>query len=219
MVSSPMLEIVRLSAPDALSALLLSASLYFLVEGKGLARFYLMLILSLFARLDNILFVILILAGAGLESKSLPGFSKGRFMMMVAGVVLCFFSITYLAVPYGWNLWYYPSFLKSMNLSYEASAQFNLKAYFALAISHILTGLFYSHLILFLITCLLIFIGEPLHSFRRLTQDQLLVWIFILFVPLRFVLHPVVADRFYIHIYLCTLVLLIRKIRSAPGSP
>jgi hypothetical protein len=140
---------------------------------------------------------------------------RSLVVVMLLFIVFSYLYITLSARQFGWNILYYPTFIKSLNLSYSFHPEFHLKDYLALSISHIMTGLFYSNLLLFLALSGLIFIGRSPLQFRRLSFDQLFVSIIIVTIIVRFVLQPVIADRFYIAYYLCILVLLIRRLYRA----
>jgi hypothetical protein len=59
----------------------------------------------------------------------------------------------------------------------------------------------------------LTFVGRP-YRFRDMAFDQLFVLTILAILLVRFVLEPVIADRFYIAYYLCILILLIRRLHG-----
>jgi hypothetical protein len=195
MVTGPMWEMARTSSPDGLSALLMLGGLFFLVEsGPTLAAFALFL-LAVFARIDNVLPAVALLA------LTVP---VKRFAWMAACLGLAYLVVALTGLPYGWSILYYPSFAKSLNLDYAYHASFHFRDYVALAKSHLMTGLFYSYLFLFLALGCLVSRGFD----RRLVLTLLGV------IVVRFALQPIIADRLYIPYYLCVLVLLARRVTT-----
>src|SRR5438552_5538098 len=61
MLSSPLIEVAKLSSPDCLSAFLLLSSFYFIFEKPSLWSTIVFMVLSIFARLDNVVTCLLIL--------------------------------------------------------------------------------------------------------------------------------------------------------------
>ncbi len=222
MLSAPMWELVRTSSPDCLSAFLLLAALFFMTERKLPLATFLFLLLSVFARLDNIIpaffFITLLSFSRTLEFR----ISHWKYGWMLLLILASYSFITLNAGSYnnvinsnGWGVLYYPGFFRALNLSYVYHAGFQFRDYFALAISHIMTGLFYSNLLLFLALALMLFGGGEVLRFRALNADQVLVIVIILIMIVRFILQPVIADRFYIAYYLCIVILLIRKLNAS----
>jgi hypothetical protein len=213
MLSAPMWDIVRNSSPDCLSAFLLLSAMFVILERKPIVLAFIFLLLSIFARLDNVIpsfFIISILTFSNKWDHRIP---LKKYVLMLLIVSLCFLSISLNTRQFGWNILYYPTFVKSLNLSYSIHPVLLLKDYLALSISHIMTGLFFSNLLLFIVLALLTFIGNASFQFRSLSFDQLFLCTIIVIMIVRFVLEPVIADRFFVAYYLCILVLLIRKLQ------
>jgi hypothetical protein len=195
MVTAPMWEMARTSSPDGLSAFLMLGGLYFILEkGPMLAAFALFL-LAVFARIDNVLPAVALLA------LTVP---LKRFAWMGACLGLAYLAVAASGLPYGWSILYYPTFAKSLNLDYAYHASFHFSDYAALVKSHLMTGLFYSYLFLFLALGCLVSPGFD----RRLALTLLGV------IVVRFALQPIIADRLYIPYYLCVLVLLVRRVTA-----
>jgi hypothetical protein len=68
--------------------------------------------------------------------------------------------------------------------------------------SQIANGVYYSSLLLFM----------DRGCIRQFDSDQLLVLTIVLIIACRFILQPVIADRFYIPYYLCIAILLAKKL-------
>ncbi len=222
MISAPMWELVRTSSPDCLSAFLLLGALFFMTERKLSLVTFLFLVLSVFARLDNIIpaffFITLMCFSKAMELR----ISYWKYGWMLLLILACYFFIShnadpysYVVSPHGWGVLYYPGFFRALNLSYVFHPGFQFKDYFALAISHIMTGLFYSNLLLFLALALILFSGGDALRPWALNADQVLVIVIILIMILRFILQPVITDRFYIAYYLCIAILLIKKLNAS----
>ena len=214
MISAPMWEVARCSSPDGLSALLLLTALYSLLERGSVAWSFIFLLCAVWARLDNLLpacFVVSLMAW----KYKVP---LKNYVGMLFGIGLSCFLITLGTHQYGWNVLYYPTFLKSLNLEYAAHTEFHLRDYIALAVSHLMTGLFFSYLFLFLALACLGFVEKIRLRWRSLTFDQLLLLAIVSTIVLRFVLQPIIADRLYIAYYLCILMVLIRKYASPGGA-
>jgi hypothetical protein len=183
-----------------------------LLERKSLFLLIISLLLSVFTRLDNIIPALFFISLLAFSDKWAYAISVKKYLLILAIFLCAYLSISRNAIPYGWSILYYPTFLKWLNLSYSYMPAFHLRQYVSLTFSHILTGLFYSHFILFLLLSCLIFMRRGKELFKNLGTDQLLLCAIGLTILVRFVLQPNVADRFYIPFYLCILVMLIRKL-------
>jgi hypothetical protein len=210
-LSAPMLEVDRISTPDCLSAFLLFSAMYFIFEAKSLMLTFIFLLLSIFARLDNIIPSIFILTLLTFSREWGPDISVKKYILILLCFSLSFLSISHMTIRWGWSILYYPTFMRSLNLSYAFHPQFHFGDYMSLAISHFMTGLFFTNLLLYLSLSLLVFIVRPDPQSRRLGFDQLFLCVIFLIITVRFVLQPMIADRIYIAYYLCILILLIRS--------
>jgi hypothetical protein len=213
MLSAPMWDIVRNSSPDCLSAFLLLGAMYFILERKSILAAFVFFLLSIFARLDNVIPSFFFISLLTFSNKWSPKIPLKKYAMMLIFISLCYFGITLNIRQFGWSVLYYPTFLKSLNLSYSFHAEFHLREYLALSISHIMTGLFFSNFLLFMVMALLAFAEKTIFQFRKLSFNQLFLCVMIGIIIVRFVLEPVIADRFYIAYYLCILILLIKKLQ------
>ena len=77
-----------------------------------------------------------------------------------------------------------------------------------------MNGLFFSDLILFLLLGLMLFIERDSFQFKNLSFDQLLSIVIVFAIIARFILQPIISDRFYIAYYISILILLVRKYSS-----
>lgn len=215
MLSAPMWELLRTSSPDCLSAFLLLCAMFFMIERKSSLLTLLFLLLSIFARLDNIIPAFFLLTLMSFSNHWQPRVSYRKYSWMLLLVIVSYLFISFSARSYGSGVLFYPHFSKELNLSYALHTGLRFRDYFALAFSHIMTGLFFSNLLLFLVLALLVLKGGQVLRFRTLNSDEQLIIVIILIITVRFIFHPVVADRFYIAYYLCILILLIRKLNPS----
>jgi hypothetical protein len=211
MLSAPMWGFARCSSPDGLSALLLLAAFYGLLENRSPLLVGMALLGAIFARIDNVIpatFVATLLVCTG-------KISRKNYAGMLACMVIGYGCVTFGAHAYGWNVLYYPTFIRSLNLNYAYDTGFHLSDYIDLVKSHLMTGLFSSSLLLFLALASLAFIQEKRPTFHSLDADQRLIGLILAVIAVRFLLQPVIADRLYIAYYLCILIVLLRKLRPA----
>jgi hypothetical protein len=99
-----------------------------------------------------------------------------------------------------------------LNLTYFYQPSFHFRDYFALAYSHLITGLLTSNLVIFLLFLVLIFFPTQSLRYPKLNFDQMLCLVIFIIIIVRFIFQPSIADRFYIPYYLCILMLLVRKL-------
>jgi hypothetical protein len=212
MLSAPMWDLARSSSPDGLSALLLLLAFYALMEKGSLLLIGMALLGAIFARIDNVIpatFVATLLVYSG-------NISRKYYAALLACIIVSYGCVTFTTHAYGWNVLYYPTFARSLNLTYTYDAGFHLRDYIDLVKSHVMTGLFSSSLLLFLALGSLAFIREMRPTLRNLDADQRLLIAIFGTIALRFVLQPVIADRLYVAYYLCILIVLIRKFWARP---
>jgi hypothetical protein len=154
------------------------------------------------------LFIILSIT---LTNKWKEKISLKKLSFILLAICISYFLVTYNVREYGWNIFYYPSFLSHLNTTYINSS-FTFSNYFEVTRSQIMTGLFFSDLFLFLLLGLTLFIGSFSIQLRALNFEQLLIIIIFLIILTRFILQPIIADRFYVAYYITILVLVIRRI-------
>jgi hypothetical protein len=211
MLCRPIFSAASVSTPDLLSGLILLLAFYFLIERKSMLFICIFLILSIFTRLDNIIpavFIILLLTFTNQWKEKI---SLKKISLILLAVSASYFFVSYNATKYGWNIFYFPSFISHENLSYDDRLQFSFSNYFSIARAQIMNGSFFSDLILFLLLGLILFIERNSFQFKPQNFDQLLLIVIILAIICRFILQPIIADRFYIAYYITILILLIRK--------
>jgi hypothetical protein len=97
-------------------------------------------------------------------------------------------------------------------LSYQANTAFSFKDYLALSVTHIVSGFFFTHFIVFMLLALIVFINKSSTKFSLLNFEQSLLLVIFLSIAVRFILQPIIADRFYVAYYLLIIILLVKKI-------
>jgi len=185
---------------------------YFIIERKSLLIAFLFLLFSVFARLDNIIQFFFILSLLAFTHKWKEKLVLKNYFAMVLVIVVAYFLITSFASKFNWGLLYYPSFAKHLNLSYQANTAFSFKDYLALSVTHIVSGFFFTHFIVFMLLALIVFINKSSTKFSLLNFEQSLLLVIFLSIAVRFILQPIIADRFYVAYYLLIIILLVKKI-------
>jgi hypothetical protein len=218
MFSPPLLSVAKLSTPDALSGLLVFAAVYLAVEKKSLLLTFTFLLLAVFARLDNIIPAIFLLATLVFSNNWGNKIPAGRVLLLLAVMMLSYFTISHNVSSFGWSLFYYPTFVKQLNPSYNINNAFIFKDYLALAKSQFMTGLYFSFASLFFFLVLLLLSDRSLPGFSWLTIEQTFSLVFILIMVTRFVLQPLIADRLYIPYYLAIIAFLVKKYSFATNG-
>ena len=211
MLSPPLITVAGLSSPDAISGLLVFASVFFLTEKKSLTGAIICLLLSIFARLDNILPALFFLAIIFFVGKWDNKLSALTFSLLISLLCLAFFAVSTGVRSFGWSLLYYPAFAKQLNASYSNNSNFDFAAYLSLAKSQLTTGLYFSFISIFFFLVLLLVWNSTGYKFSQLTLEQTLAVVFLLIIVIRFILQPLVADRIYIPYYLSVFVFLVKK--------
>jgi hypothetical protein len=211
MFSIFMVSIARESTPDCLSAFLMFTAMYFIIEKPSVKLMFLFFLLAIFTRIDNIITCFFILSFLAFSDRWEKRISFKQYFLMLIIMTAIYFSIASIATGYGWNIFYYPTFASSFDLSYKFHTTFLLKEYFALMYSKAITAIVFSHLSTFLFVVLLILMPWP-DRFRKFGFDQLFSLLLVLIISVRFILFPDLSDRFYISFYLVIIIILVRRI-------
>jgi hypothetical protein len=211
MLSSFMVFMPRLSSPDCMSAFLLLSAFYFIIQKPSLKWMFLFLLLSVFARLDNIIPCFFILSFLFFTRQWQKEIKPKYYLLMLFVIAACYFGIIAITMkPFGWNIFYYPTYARYMNLSHSFDASFSIKNYIALVFSQITTAVVFYHFIFFMLFVLLI-LYSPNFKYRNVTLDQSFTVLLVVIILFRFILYPDLSDRFNIAYYLCFLIIFIKK--------
>jgi hypothetical protein len=209
MFSAPFMGAVKLSSPDCLAALFVSLAFYCLLENKMLWKIYVFLLLSILTRIDNVLPCFFILSALAFTNKWKYKIPLSAFLFLLAGAAICYWLIPYTFPFYHIS---YSSFLTHLNPNYEIRQQFIFSDYIALAKSQLMTGVYFSHLAVYILLIVFLFIGRFPLKWQQMNFDELLSLLFLLIFIVRFLLQPVIPDRYYLPYYLCVLILVVRKL-------
>ena len=214
MFSGFMVFLARDSTPDCLSAFLLISSFYFIIERPSLKWILFFLALSVFARIDNIVACFFILSFLFITNKWQGKINLSHFLLMLVLMTACYFGITTIAMkPFGWNVFYYPTFARQLDLSHVFHSTFSFKAYFDLVISQLATAVVFYHFIFFFLFIFLI-LYSPTCKYKNVTFDQTFCFLLLVIMLFRFALYPDFSDRFNIAYYLCFLIIFIKRYTS-----
>ncbi len=215
MTSSMAVGVTRNSTPDCLSALLLLTALYCIIEKFSPRILAICLLLSILARIDNII------TGFFLLSFLLFYKHPGRQISLKYYLALLFiFSFAYFCISIyainshpDWSVFYYSKFMRYLDSSHEYHQNFSWRSYLALVYAHIFTALVSTHFSLFAFLVIAL-IGIPKFTRQHHSNfDQHCALLLLTIILARFLLFPDLDDRFNIAFYLAILVLTVKTVR------
>ncbi len=210
MISSPMIEIAKTASPDCLSTLFLFAAFYCILEKPSLRWTYIWMLAALFARLDNIVTCLIILAFLYSSKNWYTKISFRTILSLWTFLVISYFLIGWMAMKYEWSIFFYPDFASRLHPAYGTNTQFSLSGYFRLMYEHALGGINHSYLAVFL-GLLFLYLSDAF-PFKKITFEQSFALIIPLILVLRFILYPDISDRFYNAFYLVIIILMVKKL-------
>jgi len=144
MLSPFMLEAVKLSTPDLVSAFLILGGLYSYIEKNNFNLTALFLLLSVFARLDNIIPVAFITIAIFFIENRKENLMPWKYILFTILVLASYFLVSWQAHSQGWSILYYPDFATHLNPYYYIHRPFSLTGYIRLFKSQINTGILLS---------------------------------------------------------------------------
>jgi uncharacterized membrane protein YhaH (DUF805 family) len=215
MLTPPFLLAARLSTPDCLSALLLFAAIYYMAEKKQLTTAALLLLVSVLARPDNILPAALLATAVYLQKSAGLPLSLKKYLLFISALTATGILVSLSISGYGWSFLYYPDFIQHLSLSGGMHQSFSLASYFNVVNSQLMTGLYYTYFVPYLLLCFVMLSPVIVKRFRGMTFEQTICLTLLVTVLTRFILQPAMADRFYLAYYLTTAVFLLMP---RPGS-
>jgi hypothetical protein len=212
MISAPAISVASTASPDCLSAFFLLGSFYFIIEKPSLWSAIILMVLSVFTRLDNIVTCFLLLCIISFSGKWFKKISFRNFLFITILFIFCYFLIGLIAKQYGWSIFFYNDFADRLHPTYGSKEHFSFESYFRLMYEHVVSGVNTSYLAIFIALLFLSF--NKTFSFKESAFEQVfsLSIPFILFI--RFILYPDISDRFYIAFYLVIIILLVKRINS-----
>jgi hypothetical protein len=200
-------EAARLSTPDFLFAFFILLGMYFMIEKKQVIAFFSSLIFAVFCRIDGVILLLALLTFYKYFQNDILTISLKRYLVLTGIAIGVYFTITFSAIPYGWNILYFPSFFKTLTSTYERSLTWH--GYVELIKAQLFTVLYYSHLLYYFLLGAILFIPNK----PPFADKKLMLTLFITIV-LRFILQPVIADRFYLPYYLLIITFVVRHLKQ-----
>lgn len=208
-ISGPLIGTAKLSTPDCLSALFILVALYYLIEKRKMPTAFIFLLLSVFTRIDNIIFCISVLVAL----RFIKDISSKQLFGYLTLSCCAYFSVALLAKWYGSNLFLSPVVISSQKTILEnVNAAFSIKEYVLARHSAIMVSLLFHQMFIYLLFALLLFIGRPTKSIKSLTLEQLITIAIITTIGIRLILNPDLDDRFHVAYYFTFVILAIRHI-------
>lgn len=210
--------IAGLSTPDCLSALFLFVSAYFILERRNNALMVLFLLLSVFARVDNVIncfFIITLLTFSKWKRISVK-----QYFLLLAILAIAYICIILPVTRFGWSIFYYSQYARHIDFSKDFEQSVSISSWLQLAYSKLITAVVSTHFTFFMFLGLLAF-GNPAVSFRKFSFDQAFLVLLFAIIFFRFLLLPDLSDRFYFGFYLIIIMLLVRKLSTwnlTPGN-
>jgi hypothetical protein len=212
MLLPPVLEAAKLSTPDFLAGMLLFYGVYFLVEKASVTGFFIFGIIAVLSRIDFILPLLILLLALTFLAKEL---SVGKLIAFMSIAVVIYLLIASNASGYGWNILYFPSFFRTLNTKHEVRSAFSMHDYWELLKAQVMTALYYSHFVWLLLIAMLTLLQYRLYELKS-NMATLIIISLMVAIAARFLLQPVVADRFYIGYYLLFVTLFVVQLTKQP---
>jgi hypothetical protein len=214
-----MVQTAGISSPDTLSAFALFCVFYFIAGKRNLLIASLCMLLAVFIRMDNVVTavpVLVFLSFTGEKEKRLP---RKWLLVMLAAMGVSFLIITGMAASFGWNRYFYPSFLHYMSKGFLYRESFSMLAYLELMFSRAVSGIVFSFQTVFALLVLLMVMTAGKFRLRSLAYEQKFALLLTGITLMRFLVFPDISDRFYTAFYLCIAVLFTRQFASMlPGN-
>ena len=212
MLSTFVTAVARLSTPDLLSALFLLAAFYFILEKRSLALMLLFFLLSVLARVDNVITCFFIASFLTFFEKwKRINIKEYLFIIITLGIAYVFIVLP--VRQFGWTIFYYSQYAKHIDYSRDFDQPVSVLSHISLVYSKLVTAFVSTHFTLFAFMGLLVFINKKV-SLWSLSFDQSFLLVLISVGLFKFLLLPDLSDRFYIAFYLTIIILLIRKFTS-----
>lgn len=217
---SRLFDVARVILPDSLSALILVLAVYLLLERPAATRWaFVLLVLSILVRTNNILFVTPLLIYMGYTNSRLEGWqSKGVRAPASALVVavICYFVVSAWFNHQWWRLFHH-TFIESIADMNAFAAGFSLDQYLQVLgtrLRQIVIGNFV--IVTMLLPFLLLAMLGLLASRGRFAALRMIVMISFLNFVCYFLMFPLVEswDRFFIPFYVFIVVLAVKSVAA-----
>lgn len=209
MLSTFVTAIARLSTPDLLSALFLLAAFYFILEKRNLALMLLFFLLSVLARVDNIITCFFITSFLTFFKKW-KSISIKEYLLIIITLAIAYIFIVLPVRQFGWTIFYYSQYAKHIDYSRDFDQPISVLSHLSLVYSKLVTAFVSTHFTLFAFMGLLVLINKKI-SLGNFSFDQSFLLVLVFIGLFKLLLLPDLSDRFYIGFYLTIIILLIRK--------
>jgi hypothetical protein len=213
LLSPPFLEVGRLAAPDALSACIVFGGFYALVFADRPLTGAALLLLSIAARPDNVIFCLAIAGWWGWKERH-----QIRYAALGGAVsALLYLVLGRMTGGYSWSVLFTHSFLRRLSDLESVKSDVTLSNYLATLLpglrgENVLNP---SIVLLFVVVSALGWVSvrrSPHPEVGRTALGlQLAIW---LAAALHFVAHPMLADRFFVVHYACLTTLTVSLVQS-----
>ncbi len=224
LVASPLIFIAadlpsvgRLATPDALSAALLLAALYVLVEKKSISGFFALILLSILARPDKVIPALALLIWLAFFSPAELRIGLKRLVLLagiLAGLVV---SVQVISGTPGWGTLFHHAFIGE--IYYPADQPVNLSiSNYALALGRGIRDLVFrmpdSSFAFFGVLTLLLYLSTRSTGRRRI--DVTPAYLMVLSIVIQFLLYPFAGamDRFFLGQHLFIGIVCVLTIQS-----
>lgn len=209
MLSVFSVNLAALSTPDCVSAFFFFTSIYFILEKQNLVLMFLLFLLAIFTRVDNVItcfFIISFLA----FSRKWKRINSTQYFVMAAILGIAYIIIMLPVRQFGWNIFFYSQYARHISFAGDFDKPLSAAPYISLMYSKLVTALVSSHFTFFLFLGLVI-LGNAMFSCKKLTFDQTFLLLLLFIIFFRFLLLPDLSDRFLFGFYLIFIILLVRK--------
>ncbi len=196
---SPMLNLAKLSSPDALSALFLILVAGFFFLKKHYVLLVLSMLLAISVRPDNIIFCSLLMLIEPVSEK-VDKTVISKTIIGLISIFVVYFGIMFFNKGQSWNILFYNLFVEKQNIPIVSTHELNLKIYFETIIHH-LTKLI-NPIFLFCMSAIILYRIKIIQKISDLRNPNLPYSIKLFFVIwltffIRFFFYPTVYMRFY----------------------
>jgi hypothetical protein len=206
-ISSRLSDLSRVSSPDALSILITIATIYLILEKKQLKTAMILMLLSIFIRSNNIIFVSLVLCYFIYQNLREKKKQPSVYISLVLAITF-YFIISYSAQSYGWWTLFYHSFISYLDNPLYFDMRFSFSVYFDVlrdAAKTLFIGGLYLPSLLLSFVMISFFV---LYNNKQLTRYRYYIYIMYLNFIIYFLLWPGIDqwDRIFTPFYILIVI-------------
>jgi hypothetical protein len=213
-LSPPLMQVAKATTPDAMSAALLLAGFYVLLERRSVYGFGAVMLAAIGVRHDNAIWVLFVLAY--LAWRPMPAIVHARTPVVVSALSAVAVTLAIVGVSnhYGWSTLFHHTFMGFLPNPADVTVTVSFRDYARVVLGG-MRSVFDSSLILFAVFGMLAHAlpGRDSAGWRRLYEGLLLIVAGN--IAVRYALFPIIFDRLLVAHYLLAVVLL--AIKSAPA--